>query len=144
MSAKTKSHSSSLVKLAVKKRNAALHLKESLQTSNSRRVRSVRFGSVTVDITPPSSETIKRNIEAGQSALSRAKEALVTKGVKIPFQKGVPLFYGDSREPEVMIREMNGVKTRGKVVNGSFRAFRQSAVAQTQPRVKEAHRIKVG
>lgn len=87
----------------------------------------VTFGSVTVVVTPPSTATTRKNIKAGKDALARAKPALSRQGVNILRSKNVPLFYADPKSPGTIIREMNGVITRGTYLNGEFRVVRQRA-----------------
>lgn len=82
---------------------------------------SVTFGAVTVKVTRPTENTILRNIEAGQSALRQVKTALVKSGVKISRHKGQPLYFGSSERPDLIIREVNGVRTYGKFTSGKFR-----------------------
>lgn len=82
---------------------------------------SVTFGAVTVKVTRPSESMVLRNIEAGQAALRQAKTALVKSGVKISRPKGQPLYFGSSERPDLIIREVNGVRTFGKFSSGKFR-----------------------
>lgn len=84
----------------------------------------VKFGSVTVEVIAPRKAEVKRNIQAGQSALARAKTKLVKHGVKIKAAKGVPLFHADPELPGQLIRELNGKRERGVFENGKFKACR--------------------
>lgn len=83
--------------------------------------RTMSFGSVTVKVTLPSAEIRQRNIEEGQAALVRAKKVLVKHGVKIPRVKGKPLYFGSPDQPNIIIRELDGVRTPGKFIGGRFR-----------------------
>lgn len=81
------------------------------------------FGSVTVKVIRPSAAVVQRNIEDGQAALMRARAALSRPGVKINRAKGKPLYFGSADRPDVIIREVDGVRTTGKFVGGRFRAL---------------------
>jgi len=85
---------------------------------------SVTFGSVTVKVIRPSATVIQCNIEAGQAALMRAKTALVKPGVTIARAKGKPLYFCSSERPDVIIREVDGVRTIGKFACGRFRPLK--------------------
>ena len=89
---------------------------------------SVRFGSVTVQVTQAPESIRKANIIAGQEALQRGKQALVTPGVKLTRQKRVPLYFGCEDRPGWMIRELDGKQTIGRFVGGRFRPEAQSPV----------------
>lgn len=69
---------------------------------------------------------VQRNIKAGQEALCRARDVLITPGVKIVRKKGVPLFFGCEDNPGLMVRELNGKRTLGKIVGGRFRPIKVS------------------
>lgn len=88
---------------------------------------SVSFGAVTVEGTPPPEHVRRANIEAGQAALRRAKRALITPGIKLPRQKGVPLYFGCEDQPGLLIQELDGTKILGKFVRGRFRAVKVAA-----------------
>lgn len=81
---------------------------------------SVSFGAVTIRTSQPSESARRANIEAGQAALRRGKTALVKAGVKLPRQKGVPLYFGCEDRPGWMVRELNGKRTVGRFVSGRF------------------------
>lgn len=87
---------------------------------------SVTFGAVTVKVKPPAESVVRRNIEAGQAALRHAKDALITPGIKISRQKGQPLYFGSSDRPDLIIREVDGVRTFGKFTSGRFRIVQNS------------------
>lgn len=80
----------------------------------------VTFGSVTVETTVPSPAEVRRNIRSGQRALQRALPCLLKPGVSLNTPPGVPIFYADREDPEVIIREMDGILERGRIVNGAF------------------------
>jgi hypothetical protein len=85
-----------------------------------RSAKTVTFGSVTMIVSAPSSTEVKRNIRAGQKALSRAKNVFLTPGVKLDVAKGVPLFSVDLDNPELLVRKLNGKRERGFIRNGQF------------------------
>lgn len=85
---------------------------------------SVSFGSVTIEAIQPPESVRRANIEAGQAALRRAKSALIKPGIKLPRQKGVPLYFGCEDQPGLMIQELDGKRTLGKFVRGRFRAVK--------------------
>lgn len=89
-------------------------------TCSSQARATITVGSVTVDVALPSPEELKRNITAGQAALKRAKQVLVTPGVKLIKKKGVPKFYASPETPGMIIREIDGRKSLGKFANGKF------------------------
>lgn len=94
------------------------------RTTGDTSLRSVSFGSVTVQVSEPPESVRQANIKAGQVALERSKGALQKAGIKIPRQKGVPLYFGCEDKPGWMVRELNGQKTLGKFVGGRFRAMK--------------------
>lgn len=99
----------------------ALSVKKA-KKSNSGDTVSVSFGAVTVNVAKPSESIRQANIEAGQAALQRGKDAIIKVGVKIPRKRGIPLYFGSEDRPGWMVRELNGKKTVGRFVSGRFRA----------------------
>lgn len=93
------------------------------------------FGSVTVKVIRPSAIVVQQNIKDGQAALMRAKTALVKPGVKITRSKGKPLYFGSSERPDVIIREVDGIRTVGKFVSGRFRALKDTTQPQAVKKV---------
>lgn len=86
---------------------------------------SILFGSVTVEATLPPEHIRRANIEAGQKALMRAKSALIKPGIKLSREKGVPLYFGCDDQPDLLIRELDGKRTLGKIVRGRFHAVKR-------------------
>ncbi len=84
------------------------------------KTKKVRFGSVTIKGPVPDAETVKRNVASGQSALKRALAALSKPGIKLPRNKGVPLYRADPENPTILIRELNGREERGTLADGEF------------------------
>ena len=79
------------------------------------------FGAVTVRVDPPTESEIRQNIQAGQAALRRMKGALIKPGVILERKEGVPLYFGSIDNPDLLIREKDGVQTLGRFVSGRFR-----------------------
>ena len=80
----------------------------------------VRCGSVTVKVAPPSRTEVKRNIMAGQEALFRAKNAFLKPGVSIHPGKDVPFFSVDPSNTSILVRMLNGKRDLGILKNGVF------------------------
>jgi hypothetical protein len=49
---------------------------------------------------------------------------IIKPGVKIDVTKGVPLFYAESEHPGQIVRELDGKRAIGRLVNGKFRISR--------------------
>jgi len=81
----------------------------------------VRFGSTSIVINEQKNLNEKRNIKAGQSGLARALKKIIDPGVKIDVVRGVPLFHADPIHPGKIIRELNGKRESGVLVNGQFK-----------------------
>lgn len=94
---------------------------------------SVAFGSVKIETPSPPEHVRRTNIEAGQAALRRAKSALIRAGIKLPREKGVPLYFGCEDQPGLMIQELDGKRTLGKFVGGCFRAIKQTRPSAPKP-----------
>lgn len=84
-------------------------------------LRSIAFGSVTIENPVPSRAEIKRNIKAGQAALARAIRAIAKPGVKLDLPEGVPLYHSDPDRLGRLIRVLNGKREHGVFVDGKFR-----------------------
>lgn len=128
MKAKGKTESTSLVsqgKASAKKTSGSL---------------SATFGSVTVVVRAPSATEIKRNIKAGQTALARAKPALAKKGVTLASPKKAPIYYVDESAAGLIVRDIDGQVTKGRVVNGVFKALTKigSQPNRTKPKSAKA------
>ena len=89
----------------------------------------VSVGTVSVQMTRPTAPEVKRNVKAGQDALSRAAKAFTTPGVKLVSHKGVPLYYADPEHPTRLIREVDGKTARGTFVGGKFNPIKTKAKA---------------
>lgn len=82
----------------------------------------VTVGSVTVSVSKPTQEMIKRNIAASGVALSRAMKEIIKPGVKLNPAKGVPLYQADPDNPDLIIRKLDGKLEKGRFVAGKFKA----------------------
>lgn len=81
----------------------------------------VRFGRVIVKAVTPSAERARLNIAEGHLALGRAKTVLLNPGVFVHVSSDTPLFHADPATPGVLVRTLNGSKTRGRFVGGRFK-----------------------
>lgn len=89
----------------------------------SGRGRRVKFGSVTITAPAPPRASVKRNVELSTQALTRVMKRLGKPGVKLRPKRGVPLYYLDGDDPDVVIRKLNGREQRGTIEGGEFCAF---------------------
>ena len=82
---------------------------------------SITFGAVTVETMRPPERILRANIQAGQEALRRAKKAIISPGIVLQREKGVPLYYGCDTDPGLIIQELDGKKSLGTFSGGRFR-----------------------
>lgn len=82
----------------------------------------VTVGSVTVSVSKPTQEMVKRNLAASGVALSRAMKEIIKPGVKLNPAKGVPLYQADPENPDLIIRKLDGKLEKGRFVAGKFKA----------------------
>lgn len=101
-------------------------------------VKHVRFGIVSMEVAPPSPASIKTNIFAGQKALTRARDKILTPGVRILSRPDIPLFSADPKHPEYLIRKLAGKKQRGQFVDGKFKVVKASSKAKVAKAAKAA------
>lgn len=85
----------------------------------------VTFGSVTVRVSQPDAESIRQNIKEGQDALTRVHSVLVKPGVRLSAPKGTPIFFAIPDRLDVIIREIDGVRTTGRFIDGRFRKINE-------------------
>jgi len=81
----------------------------------------IQFGSVIVETVKPTQAQAKINIDAGRSALVRAKSVLSRPGVQVRIDPGVPLYRADPATPGILIRTLNGQTKRGRMIAGRFK-----------------------
>lgn len=91
-----------------------------MRTSRSSRPSKVKFGSVVVTGTKPSSELVQVNVQKSTEALARVTAKLAKPGVSLRPKKGVPRFSIAENEAGVFIRRLDGRTERGRLVNGVF------------------------
>jgi hypothetical protein len=84
----------------------------------------VSVGAVTIKVSPASDTEVKRNIIIGQNALKRASSKIAQSGVTLNMAKNIPLFHADPENPDLFIRELQGKRQSGKLVDGKFKAAR--------------------
>ncbi|MGV3552277.1 hypothetical protein [Rhizobium sp.] len=80
----------------------------------------VTFGSVTVLADPVADEELARNIEIGRARISAGMTRLSKPGFVLRKSKNVPYYRADPNDPNVIIRELNGDTSRGRLVDGEF------------------------
>lgn len=83
----------------------------------------VKFGSVTVSGTKPSSASVEANIERSTEALQRIRKKFAKPGVRLSIKKGVPRYSVDENNPGMFVRVLDGVTQRGHLVDGEFVAL---------------------
>lgn len=91
------------------------------QAAATQAVRKVRFGGVTVSVAEIDAVVEARNIKQGQLALKRASKALAKPGVVLVRKPGVPYFHADPKNPNRMVRELDGQTTVGIFVGSKFK-----------------------
>ena len=96
------------------KRSVSLHSDEKMAPVT------VSFGSVAVQVIPPTESERQANIAAGQAALRRGLQALLKPGIELARKKGVPYYFGIDDRPGWMVQELDGKKTTGRFVDGEF------------------------
>ena len=65
-----------------------------------------------------SNETIAQSHKAMRELVGR----LMKPGVRLPDRKGIPKFYADEADPDLVVRELDGKRERGRFEDGSFKA----------------------
>lgn len=80
----------------------------------------VRIGSVTVRGPRPDPAEVTRNVAKAQEALRRLVEHGLDPGVDIPRMPGVPLYWADDGDSDLLVRELDGVIEKGHMVGGRF------------------------
>ncbi len=78
------------------------------------------FGNITIRAPRISEEERLARVQESCEAMARGAKGLLKRGVRIKRQKGVPLYYAAPNEPDVLIQELNGKKTRGHFVGTRF------------------------
>ena len=83
----------------------------------------VRFGSVVLEHGGVDQAEVDLNVERGRSALSRMGTALTAPGVRLDVARGVPLYHADPQHPDRLVRELDGQRQSGVLVDGEFKAL---------------------
>ena len=99
---------------ATAKKSVSLHSDEKMAPVT------VSFGSVTVQVMPPTESERQANIAAGQAALRRGLHTLLKPGIKLARKRGVPYYFGIDDRPGWMIQELDGKNSVGRFVDGEF------------------------
>jgi hypothetical protein len=60
-------------------------------------------------------------VKESRVILARLLKALMRPGICLRKETGVPYFWADYRDPNIIIRELDGVRERGRFVGGVFR-----------------------
>lgn len=89
-------------------------------STDSTKMTTVTFGSVTVTGPAPSEAVVRENIAASRRALEGALDAFKKPGIRLPRRRNVPLYRADPNEPNILIRELNGREERGTMSEGQF------------------------
>lgn len=90
----------------------------------TQKMRTTKFGNVTVTAPAPSEEQIARGVRESTRALEGLVRAIAKlPGIDLPRQKDVPLFWADDDDPDIIIRELNGKTERGRYENGKYKVF---------------------
>ena len=84
---------------------------------------SVKFGAVSVVVSVPTDDIVKRGVRASAKAVERLSKRLVKPGVSIKREKGIPTYTANPRNPTQVVRRLNGRTQVGKFVNGKFKAL---------------------
>lgn len=69
----------------------------------------------------PTAEVINQNIRSDQLAFARAKNAFITKGVKLDVPKGTPLHHAHPNNPKILLRNIDGKIDQGIFEYGQFK-----------------------
>lgn len=81
----------------------------------------ISFGNATLRAPRASEEQRARGVEDGRRAMQGLAKAITAlPGVKLERIPGVPRFYADAHSPQLVVRELDGVRQRGTFVEGRF------------------------
>lgn len=81
----------------------------------------IAFGSATLRAPRVSEESRARGVEDSRRAMRALADAvLALPGIKLQRKVGVPLFYVDTEDPTLIVRELDGMKQRGRFEDGRF------------------------
>ena len=81
----------------------------------------ISFGEVTLRAPRASDERRALGVSEGRRAMKAFAEAILAlPGIELQRKPGVPLFYLDKQYPALLIRELDGIKQRGRLEDGHF------------------------
>lgn len=90
---------------------------KSLRSGNSK----TSFGRVTVHGPKASKLSVKEGADRSHQSLKRATKVIAKSGISLRVKKGVPLYFLDADDPEIVYRKLNGTTDRGRFVDGHFK-----------------------
>jgi len=80
----------------------------------------VSFGTATASGPAPDPEVVARYACESNQGLARALKALAQPGVVLDIPSGVPLFQVSPDDPDLIVREIDGVRETGTFKDGKF------------------------
>lgn len=89
-------------------------------TSSGGRLVRTKLGDVTVSGTRPNPELVKAHVARSTAALSMISMSLSRPGVYLPAKKGVPRYSADENNPEIILRQLDGKMSVGRLIDGKF------------------------
>jgi len=93
------------------------------KSGSKRNAVTVRFGSVTLTGDRPSSVDVKDKVKRGQRAFAKAAATLTKPGVKLKHADSVPVYHADPKDPQRVIRVLNGKSESGRFIGATFKPF---------------------
>lgn len=82
----------------------------------------MQFGGVTVVVPKPTKQVIQKRIAIGRKAATNLTKAVVKPGIKLKVTASTPVFRVDPLGPSLVVRTLNGEKTRVRFIQGKFDA----------------------
>jgi len=81
----------------------------------------VSYGEVSVMVRTPTNSQVEKSVKASSALIMRLGRKLASPGVQLQNAKNIPLFTADHHDPNVVVRDLNGVRKRGRFVGGVFK-----------------------
>ena len=100
------------------------HKKPVLRDGDVAAMSTVKFGGVTVVMPTPTPAQLKKRIAESSQMADRLIRAIAKPGIKLSLKKTTPVFVADSENPKLVIRKLDGKRTRGEFQNGVFVAIK--------------------
>lgn len=69
------------------------------------------------------SEASRVDLRQNSDVLSKLMTALLSPGVVLEHKRDVPYYSVDGNDPSIVVRLLNGVEERGRMVDGVFKTF---------------------